>query len=239
MRKFYTDEEIDDLTENIRKTYETITHQKNHWCLDIQDLMKTMFGLNVVYENIAEDDRGKIGFYSDGVTPLWIFKNGSRKQVIFPEDTVVLDSFLLRSRYIIERNKTLGHEFGHKVMFLQAPGLAKACYRSELDTERETGIEELHEKLNLAELYADKFYYGIFMPVYLLERVLKRYNNGEYLTLYGRFMLSDEDKIKLQKMADRLGVSYDDLFHRFKNLKMFNKKPASAFTGQLIEMGVY
>lgn len=236
MRKFYTDAEINDLTASLRQSYEKMTHQENNWCLDIVDMMKLMFNLKVVYASIAEEDACRIGFLSDGVTPLWITKNGKRTQIVYPEDTVVLDKYLLRTDLISERNKTLGHECGHKIMFIQAPGLAKACFNAAVDCEKKERLDDLKEKLNLAELYADKFSIGLFMPKYLLERALNRYNNGEFLTLYGNYMLVEEDKIKLQKMADRLGVNYEDLFNRFKNLKMFNFQPAEKYTGHIIEL---
>ena len=238
MRKFFTDAEINDLASSLRQSYEKLTHQESNWCLDVVDMMEKLFQLKVKYASFAEDDMGKVGFLSDGVTPLWIYEKGVRKARVYPEDTVVIDSFLLRAERTAELNNVLGHEFGHKLMPIQAPGLAKACYKALMDSERNAGIEELREKLNLAEIYADKFSAALFMPRYLLDRALKKYNNGNYLTLYGNYMLEDEDKIKLQKMADRLGVRYEDLFNRFKSLKMFNKKPAEDFTDNILDLGV-
>ena len=44
----------------------------------------------MVYEQIAENDPDKIGFASDGVRPLVV-----KSSVIFPKDTVVLETLLL------------------------------------------------------------------------------------------------------------------------------------------------
>ena len=39
-------------------------------CVDIEDLIISYLGLTIVYETIAEEDLGKIGFISDGQTPI-------------------------------------------------------------------------------------------------------------------------------------------------------------------------
>lgn len=49
----------------------------------------------MVYEQIAENDPDKIGFASDGVRPLVVWRNGRKSSVIFPKDTVVLETLLL------------------------------------------------------------------------------------------------------------------------------------------------
>lgn len=49
----------------------------------------------MVYEQIEENDPDKIGFASDGVRPLVVWRNGRKSSVIFPKNTVVLETLLL------------------------------------------------------------------------------------------------------------------------------------------------
>ena len=44
-------------------------------CIDIVGVAEFL-GLNVVYEHFAEDEPDKIGFLSDGKTPLKVRRNG-------------------------------------------------------------------------------------------------------------------------------------------------------------------
>ena len=59
------------------------------------DGIAAYLGITVVYEQIAENDPDKIGFASDGVRPLVVWRNGRKSSVIFPKDTVVLETLLL------------------------------------------------------------------------------------------------------------------------------------------------
>jgi hypothetical protein len=67
-----------------------------------------------------------------------------------------------------------------------------------------------------------------------LDKALKQYNNGEYINIYGSYLIKESDKKVIQKIADRLGVSFSALLTRFKSLKMFNAKNPDEFLGQLI-----
>ena len=66
------------------------------------DSVAAYLGLTVRYEKFAENDLDKIGFTSDGQSALTVFRNGKKQRIIFPKETIVLDSFL---RYPCESSR--------------------------------------------------------------------------------------------------------------------------------------
>lgn len=77
------------------------------------DAIATYLGITVVYEQIAESDPGKIGFASDGIRPLVVWRNGKKVGVLFPKDTVVLETLLLNPAEKTRRRFVLAHELSH------------------------------------------------------------------------------------------------------------------------------
>ena len=68
-----------------------------------------------VYTTIAEDDRDKIGFISDGIYPLQVMREGRWETVIYPKGTIVIDRFLLQPDKSAQRRFTLAHEAAHVI----------------------------------------------------------------------------------------------------------------------------
>ena len=66
-------------------------------CIDIEGLLTDYFKLKIVYENFAEDDPNKDGYIADGVKSIRIWRNGVKKDVVFPKGTVVFDTYLLQT----------------------------------------------------------------------------------------------------------------------------------------------
>lgn len=119
------------------------------------------------------------------------------------------------------------------MMESHSPRLLRACYESRFDKEYNYNPEELRHLFHSCEIYANRFAAAVLMPRFLLEKALKAYNNGEYISLYGSFLVKESDKVVMEKIANQLGVSYIALLNRFKSLKMFNAKEADDFLGQL------
>ena len=84
--------ELDELGERIVRDYLNGREVKS---VDIEDFVSSYLGLTIRYETIAETDEGKIGFISDGRTPLWINRPEGAVQEIFDENTIVIDQYLL------------------------------------------------------------------------------------------------------------------------------------------------
>ena len=69
----------------------------------------------------------------------------------------------------------------------------------------------------------------LLMPRFLVERVLKRQNDSRKVILYENGILSQDQKILIQKMADTLGVSYTAFFYRLSELNLFDKRPVEEY----------
>ena len=81
--------------------------------IDIDTFVSNFLKCTVVYENIIEEDRDKIGFTGDGKRPIRIMKNGRPEEVVYPRNTIVLDKYLLNKDENCHRRFVLGHEAGH------------------------------------------------------------------------------------------------------------------------------
>ena len=66
----------------------------------------------------------KIGFLSNGSYPLYVNRQNQRVGVVFPKDTIILDSFLQRPAENCRRRFVLAHEIGHVLINRADPLLA-------------------------------------------------------------------------------------------------------------------
>ena len=90
MRTLVTNAEIEEVGESLIQRY--ICNKKpSPKCIDIEGFIKDFLHLPLVYEALAEDDKDKIGFVSDGNYPLNVHRNQKKEQIIYPKGTVVLD----------------------------------------------------------------------------------------------------------------------------------------------------
>lgn len=84
--------------------------------MDIEGFLTGYLGLPLKFRNFAEEDASKIGFISDGITPLRVMEGGCPVREIFPRGTVVLEK-CLQSRDEEGRMRfTIAHEAGHFIM---------------------------------------------------------------------------------------------------------------------------
>ena len=83
---------------------------------DIEGFITDFLKLPILYEAFAEDDPSKIGFLSDGITPLIVYRAGKKTPVVFPKDTIVIERFLQRSDESGRRRFTLAHEAAHFIL---------------------------------------------------------------------------------------------------------------------------
>lgn len=58
-------------------TERSIAFHRMIWCGTTTDSIAAYLGITVVYEQIAESDPDKIGFASDGVRPLCVWRYGT------------------------------------------------------------------------------------------------------------------------------------------------------------------
>ncbi len=95
-------------------------------CIDI-DAVAAYLGLTVRYEKFAENDLDKIGFTSDGQSALTVFRNRQKQRIIFPKETIILDSFLQYPCESSRRRFTLAHEISHILINRADPTHTAPC----------------------------------------------------------------------------------------------------------------
>ena len=90
----YTNEQINELSEGLIVTFFN-RYENQPTAIDIELFITDCLKKTVVYEAFAEEDQDKMGFTSNGEQPLTIVKNNTKMQVVFPSETIVIDSYLL------------------------------------------------------------------------------------------------------------------------------------------------
>lgn len=237
MRSYISYDELEELGETIVRAYVSKTRRYNSLCVDIEGLVTDYLGLTVVYETITEDDPNKIAFLSNGKRPLWVNRDGKKMQVIFPKNTAVLDKVLLNENESSRRRFTLGHEGAHSIIAKQNPMQDVACFHNEFDPERRYTIEEQRELLSFSEAQADRLSSVFLMPRFILQKVMKKYDCEKGLPIYGWNVFAPEDKIKLRKMADCMGVSYQAFIIRLKTLNWLIPNDLTEYLEKYLQLG--
>ena len=108
----YFYEEIDELGEGLIRQY-LGAEADNTFCVDIEGFVTEFLGLPLFYRTFAEKDSDKIGFISDGITPLWIYKNGTIIPTIFSKGTIVIEKCLRRENESGRRRFSISHDGTH------------------------------------------------------------------------------------------------------------------------------
>ena len=206
-------------------------------CVDIEELARDYFGLDVLFENIAEDDLGKTAFSADGIRPLTVYRNGKRKQVVFSETQIVLDRYYQRAENYASRRFVLGHELGHKILGRVAPEHRQGKYNTIFDSERVYFFDEIKEILHISEMQANQMSAALLMPMFLLKSTLRRVINAERFSVYGDYQMLPDDSCSLKQMADDLGVSTKTLFIRLRNCGLIEKKDIREYAKLILMQG--
>lgn len=89
MKVFISNKEIEEIASGL--IHVACGHQESGQ-IDIDSIARFL-GLSVLYEQIMEEDMDKIGFLSNGSYPLYVNRQNQRVGVVFPKDTIILDSF--------------------------------------------------------------------------------------------------------------------------------------------------
>ena len=87
----------------------------------------------------------------------------------------------------------------------------------------------LKEMLSVNECFTNRAAACFLMPGFLVARVLKRHNKEKKVIVYDNGILSQDQKILIQKMADTLGVSYTAFYHRLGELDLFDRRPIEEY----------
>lgn len=205
-------------------------------CIDI-DAVAGYLGLTVVYEQFAEDDQDKIGFASDGRNMLTVIRDGQKRRIIFPKNTIVLDRFLL---YPIENHRrrfTLAHEISHLLLNHADPVHTAPCFNRIYDTERTYSMDELRERMNLGECQANTMAAMILMPEEVLAASVRRYFRRKQIPVYGDCVFPPKMKPALQKMSEELGVSYTAMLIQLRKYGLLEDREMSQYFSLIVKDG--
>lgn len=219
MKTLVSNREIEEVGENLMAKY-TGRKSPPPCCIDIEGFITDFLHLPIVYAVIAEKDQDKIGFISDGIYPLQVMQDGRQEKVIYPKGTIVIDRFLLRPAKSAQRRFTLAHEAAHVIFERMCPTATGPCFSRLYDRERKYSIQELHEHLNICESQTDRLASVLLMPRFLVVQTLSEEREGIPIPIYGNTVLKSGDKLSVQKMADRIGVSFTALLIRLRDLRL-------------------
>ena len=228
----YSYEEIDELGEGLIKQY-LCAEANISSCVDIEGFVTEFLGLPLLYRTFAEKDSDKIGFISDGITPLRIYKNGIIVPTVFKKGTVVIEKFLRRENESGRRRFTISHEGAHFVMDRTLP---QASFHREYDNERNYTQKDLKSLFSFKETQIDRMGAALLMPRFMVFNVLEAHGVKDSLPIYGDSILRVEDKLLIREMADAMGVSFSAFLIRLRELGLLKRRDVSEFIS--CEMGL-
>ena len=228
MRTLVSYDEIEEVGQNFIRLY-IGNREPPPKCVDIEGFITDCLHLPIVYAGIAEKDRDKLGFISDGKYPLEVFDGGKKVSTVFPSGTIVIDRYLLRADKSGERRFTLAHEAAHVIYEQMSPTAPGPRFNRYFDREHEYMIDELRDHFTLCEMHTNRLASVLLMPRFLVEQTICDFRNGEFVRLYGRNVMCREDKLSVQKMADCLGVSFSALRIRLKELGFIDYRDISEY----------
>lgn len=225
MSLFFSDIEIEELAEGLIRQFQG-QRQDVPQRVDIESFLTNYLKLPLKYRSFVEDDRSKIGFISDGITPLRVIEGQRPIREIFPKGTVVLDKHLQNRGEEGRKRFTVAHEAGHYIMDRT---VAMASFRREYGRERAYSPSEYRELLSFREARVDRLAAALLMPGFMVRAVLENFDISGLIPIYGSNILRLEDKLLVQKMAAAMGVSYTAFLIRLKELHLLARHDVSEY----------
>lgn len=93
-------------------------------------------------------------------------------------------------------------------------------------------------QMSINEAFTNRAAACFLMPLFLVLRVLKKYNGGNKIVAYDGYVMAQDQKIIVQKMADAMGVNYSPLFTRLKELNLIDLHPIDEYLTSFNRGGV-
>ena len=230
-------QELDALGEELIREYLKTTHRWNSMSVDIEGFVTEFMQEKIEYVCFAEDDPNRIGFAGDGVSPLLIQNGNSVTEKIYDEKTIVLDKGLLFSENSGRRRYTIAHEAAHKILKKHVPLQAVSCFCTAYSNETDYRFSELKRIHSFNEICANRLGAALLMPTFLMERVLRKYHDGDHVTIYEGGIFSEKEKLKISRMTNAMGVSYSAFINRLRELEMLDTVPFEIYMRDKLEVG--
>ena len=237
MGNYMSRTEINEISEGLIEVYARKYRNKVIQSIDIGHFITEFLSMKIEYVPFAEDDGGRIGFLADGETPLMVYRDGEILPVVFPADTVVLDRSLLAEKEQGRRRFTLAHEAAHYILsrIYAVPDAGR--FHTEYDSGQVYTKEEMAQMFSNAEWQADTMGASLLMPRFLVEGALAKFNGSQCIRIYGDTTFSMQEKARIRKMADYLGVSYTALVIRLRELNMLENHDISEYITRELHLG--
>lgn len=226
MNSLISNRELDELGDGLVRHY--LAHsgmQATARCIDIEGLANFL-GLTVTYETFAEKDFDKIGFLSDGKTPLLVRRNGRIVSFLFPLGTIVLDVSLHADKESGRCRFTIAHEIAHFMIDQHRPA---AQYHRTFDAEKKYSVAEMNELFNIVENQADRLAAAILMPRFMVDRALDDFYKGKRIPVYGQNIIAPKEDKAISRMAAQIGVSYSAMLIRLRQFGLLDYHPVDEY----------
>ena len=229
--------ELNKISEALLKNYYEVNSIRIKEYVDIEAFITDFLKLKIEYVPFAEPDTDKIGFLSDGETPLSVYKNKIITSAVFPAGTIVVDKYLLQKNETGRRRFTLAHEAAHYILQNAQASEYSSAYHMEFDGERNYSKEELIRLFDAAETQADILAAALLMPKNLIKQSLKKYGLSCPVKIYDNTLFSIADKLLIHKAAESLKVSFSAFTIRLRELKMLENHSMSEFIKNELKLG--
>ena len=226
MNSLISNRELDELGDGLVRHY--LAHsgmQATARCIDIEGLANFL-GLTVTYETFAEKDFDKIGFLSDGKTPLLVRRGGRVVSFLFPLGTIVLDVSLHADKESGRCRFTIAHEIAHFMIDQHRPA---AQYHRTFDAEKKYSVAEMNELFNIVENQADRLAAAILMPRFTVDRALDDFYKGKRIPVYGQNIIAPKEDKAISRMAAQIGVSYSAMLIRLRQFGLLDYHPVNEY----------
>ena len=226
MNSLISNRELDELGDGLVRHY--LAHsgmQATARCIDIEGLANFL-GLTVTYEIFAEKDFDKIGFLSDGKTPLLVRRGGRVVSFLFPLGTIVLDVSLHADKESGRCRFTIAHEIAHFMIDQHRPA---AQYHRTFDAEKKYSVAEMNELFNIVENQADRLAAAILMKRFMVDRALDDFYKGKRIPVYGQNIIAPKEDKAISRMAAQIGVSYSAMLIRLRQFGLLDYHPVDEY----------
>jgi len=232
----YTNEQINELSEGLIVTFFN-RYEKQPKAIDIELFITACLKKTVIYEAFAEEDHDKMGFTSNGEQPLTIVKNNTKMQVVFPSETIVIDSYLLNPKEEKRRRFTLAHEAAHCIFDKACGSSVGAHFYSDFDTERVYSLSELKARMGICEWQTNAMAAALLMPRFIVKQTISQYTKSEKLPVFGKTIFDKKTEDIIVNMAKDLNVSVSALKYRLKTLDLLEYNDISEYISKCLNIG--
>ena len=233
-RSLRRNREIDELCEKLIREYEGEVYDEKP--VDIIGFVRNYLGLKILVADFAEDNLNKIGFLANGKEPLKIKHNGKVTQHIFPDKTILIDRCLTQPHCKSKMMFTIAHEAYHYIDGLMSSAPAVSAFHQDFDEEYSYSVEELRKFMSIWESQADRGAAALLMPRRLIFNLYDDFMGGEFITVYGDNIMTENSRKMIQRMAEYLGVSFTALFIRLKHLDLLEFDDFSKFVSDELHL---